>query len=160
MSSVWWKASEADWRWSLLSLWKGLLSVSHHLTWKMQMTFYLEFFRQCSVFQRLWSSWCYTECARVLWHCRSDLCCVLGHHQFLNLCILWSNCVALHKILNTPLLWFLCRRPCWQYTSLTSLGHSLERRPRPPEGAVCQTSEGLANNQEWDWQNRRAGVTR
>jgi hypothetical protein len=60
--------------------------------------------------------------------------------------ILWSNCVALHKILNTPLLWFLCT--CWQNTSLTSLGHSLDRRPRPPEGAVCQTSEGLANNQE------------
>jgi hypothetical protein len=47
MSSIWWKASEADWGWSLLSLWKGLLSVSHHLTRGMQMTFYLELFRQC-----------------------------------------------------------------------------------------------------------------
>ncbi len=41
ISSFWWKASEADWGWSLLSLWKGLWSVSHHLTWGMQMTFYL-----------------------------------------------------------------------------------------------------------------------
>ncbi len=75
-----------------------------HITWPGRCRWHSTWSCSGSVFQRLWSSWCYTESARVLWHCRSDLCCVLGHHQFLNLCILWSNCVALHKILNTPLL--------------------------------------------------------
>jgi hypothetical protein len=132
MSSIWWKASEADWGWSLLSLWNGLLSVSHHLTWEMQMTIYLELFRQC--FQRLGSSWCYTESARVLWHCRSDLCCVLGHYQFLNLCILWCNCVALHKILNTSLLWFLCRR---QHVGSTRLSLHWVIHLREDQGPQC-----------------------
>ncbi len=39
------KQIEEDW--SLLSLRKGLLSVSNCLTWGKQMTFYLELFRQC-----------------------------------------------------------------------------------------------------------------
>ncbi len=165
MYSFWFKA---DWGWSLLSLWKGLSSVSYHLNWEMQMTFYLELFRQCLI---KWSALMTPQKAApwtgfipslleyydivdqifaVCWDTTSSYTCVFSGAIVL-LCT---------KSWTLPSCGFSAGGTCWQNTSLTSLGHSLERRPRPPEGAVCQTSEGLANNQEWDWQNRRAGVTR
>ncbi len=154
MSSFWWKASEADWGWSGLSLWKRLLSVTHHLTWGMQMTFYLELFRQC------------------LPKAQADVILnLLGHYdivdQIFAVCCdttssntgVFSGAVLwLCTILNIPLpsCGFSAGGTCWQATSLTLLGPSLERRPRPSEGAVRQTSEGLANSKDWDWWNRRA----
>jgi hypothetical protein len=115
-----------------------------------------------SVFQRLWSSWCYSESARVPYYDIVDqIFAVCWDTTSSNTCVFSGAIVLLcTKSWTLPSCGFSAGGTCWQNTSLTSLGHSLERRPRPPEGAVCQTSEGLANNQEWDWQNRRAGVTR
>ncbi len=117
-----------------------------HSTW--------ELFRQC--LPKALISWCYTESARVLRHCRSDLCCVLGHHQF-NTYVFCGAIVLLCT--KSTSCGFSAGGTCWQYTSITSWLNSLERRPTPPEGAVCQTSEGLGNSQELDWWNRRAGLT-
>ncbi len=90
-----------------------------------------------SVFQRLWSSWCYPESARAIRHCRSDLCCVLRQHQFYSNNSVFSGAIVLLcTILNTPLLWFPCKRHMLAVNISHFMGPSLERRPRPP-GGLC-----------------------
>ncbi len=113
-------------------LWKRLLSVSHHLTCGDADDILL------GVFQAVSSKG--SDQADVILNLLQyydivdqtfAVCC---NTTSSNTSVFSGAIVLLCTILNTPLLWFPCRSTCWQYTSLTSLGPSLERRPRPPEG--------------------------
>ncbi len=115
-------------------LWKRLLSVSHHWTWGDADDILLR------VFQAVSSKG--SDQADVILNLLE--CYDIGDQTFAVCCNTTSSntsvfsgaIVLLCTILNTPLLWFPCRSTCWQYISLTSLGPSLERRPRPP-GRLC-----------------------
>ena len=57
-------------KWSRLRM---ILTVTCvHITWLGRCRWHSTWSCSGSVFQRLWSSWCYPESARVLWHCRVD----------------------------------------------------------------------------------------
>ncbi len=90
-----------------VSIWRKV-SDQCHITWLWGFRWH----SSCcsgSVFQRLWSSWCYPESARVLWHCRSDLCCVLRTTSS-NTGVFSGAIVLLPQSWTLPPLWFLCRR--------------------------------------------------
>ena len=63
--------------------------------------------------------------------------------------------VLLCTILNTPLLWFPCRRHMLAVNISHFIGSFTGEKTKAPWGVVCQTSEGLANSQEWDWKLSR-----
>ncbi len=107
------KQIEEDW--SRLSLRKGLLSVSNFLTGGKQMTFYLELFRQCLQKAQ----------ADVMLNLREyydsvdqifAMCCDTTSS---NTGVFSGAVVLLCTILNTPLLWFLCRRQMGGRTHLS-----------------------------------------
>ncbi|MFN9903482.1 MAG: hypothetical protein ACK55Z_32855 [bacterium] len=56
--------------------------------------------------------------------------------------------VLLCTILNTPLLWFSCRRHMLAVNISHFIGSFTGEKTKTPWGVVCQTSEGLANSQE------------
>jgi hypothetical protein len=56
--------------------------------------------------------------------------------------------VLLCTILNTPLLWFPCRRHMLAVNISHFIGSFTGEKTKAPWGVVCQTSEGLANSQE------------
>ena len=56
--------------------------------------------------------------------------------------------VLLCTILNTPLLWFPCRRHMLAVNISHFIGSFTREKSNAPWGVVCQTSEGLANSQE------------
>ncbi len=65
--------------------------------------------------------------------------------------------VLLCTILYTPLLWFLCRRHMLAVNISHFIGSFTREKTKAPWGVVCQTSEGMAISQEWDWKRSRLG---
>ncbi len=130
-----------------------MLSVSNHLTWEMQMTFYWEFFRQClpMALIKLMLSWiCYEQNNIV--DQTFAVCCDTTSS---NTSVFSGAIVLLCTIFNTPLLWFSFRRHMLAVNISHFIGSFTGEKTKAPGGVVCQTSEGLANSQEWDWKLSR-----
>ncbi len=108
-----------------------------HITWlgrcRWQSTF------SGSVFQRLWSSWCYPESARAIRHTFAVCCDTTSS----NTSVFSGAIVLLCTILNTPLLWFPCRRHMLAVNISHFIGSFNGEKTKAPWGVVCQTSEGL-----------------
>ncbi len=122
-------------------LWKGLLSVSHHLTWGDADDILLGGFQAVSSKG--------SDQADVILNLLEYY--DIVDQTFALLCdtsVFSGAIVLLCTILNTPLLWFPCRRHMLAVHISHFIGSFTGEKTKAPWGAVCQPSEGLANSQE------------
>lgn len=151
--SFWWKASEADWGWYWLSLVEKiaisvtspdlgdaddiLLGVFQAVSSKGsdQADVILNLLQYYDIVDQTFAVCCDTTSS--------------------NTSVFSGAIVLLCTILNTPLLWFPCRRHMLAVNISHFIGSFTGEKTKAPWGVVCQTSEGLANSQEWDWKLSR-----